>query len=334
MGIIDVHAHWVPYEYRRAVAEVGLWHGLDGGPGELDLTGMHMTVEERVADMDALGVDMQMLSPQAGFYQYELPASTTKVIARETNDAIAAIVEQYPTRFCGVGTLPMQQVDIAIEELRRITDSHGLKGAVISDHVAGATYEEPQFDPFWEAVQELGAVIFFHQGINDHRARVGKFHLNNTIGNLAEHTMNYGVMASGGVLDRYPDLKLIFAHGGGYIPFAVARMDKAAGRWPMDTPAAGQYVAPYQALPGYEGSSKYAPSEYLNRFFYDCCVYGPAQLRFLIDQVGIDRIVFGTDSPAPMVLTDGVRWVQSLDVLTDDEKDAILTGNATKLLGL
>jgi len=328
-----MHAHWLPYEYRDAIASCGEWHGMGAESAEYELRGMQLSADQRIADMDALGVDMQMLSPQAGFYQYDRPAAVATVIARECNDSIIAVTERYPTRFSAVGTVPLQDTNAAVAELRRVLGL-GLKGVMIGDHVSGSTYEEERFLPFWEAVEELGALVFFHQGF-DQRFRIGKFHFDNSIGNLTEHTLNYGVLVAGGVLDRFPRLKLMFAHGGGYIPYAVARMDKVAGGYPMDdTERRTDYAAPYQVLPAYSSTASKLPSQYLRNFYYDCVAYSGANLRFLIDTVGVDRVVYGSDLPCPMVLTDGVRWIESLEEITDAEKRAILTDNATRLLDL
>jgi aminocarboxymuconate-semialdehyde decarboxylase len=331
MPVIDMHAHWLPYEYRDAIETCGEWHGMDAHSAEYELVGMRLSAEQRIDDMDAQGVDMQMLSPQAGFYQYDRPAAVASVIARECNDSILGVVEKLSSRFCGVGTVPLQDVDAAIRELVRIR-SLGLKGVMIGDHVTGATFEEERFLPFWAAVEETGALVFFHQGF-DQRYRVGKFHFDNSVGNLVEHTLNFGVLAAGGVLDRFPELKLMFAHAGGYIPYAVARMDKVARGYPMDDPDRHtDYSPPYLNLPAYTSSAQKLPSQYLRRFYYDCIAYSGRNLRFLIDAVGVDRVVFGSDLPCPMVLTDGVRWIQGLEELTDAEKKAILVDNATRLL--
>jgi aminocarboxymuconate-semialdehyde decarboxylase len=221
----------------------------------------------------------------------------------------------------------MQDVPAAVAELRRALEGLGLHGVMVNDHVNGRTYDEPEFLPFWEAAEELGALVFFHQG--DYRFQVGRYFLDNSIGNLVERAVTFGTLAAGGVLDRFPDLKLLLAHAGGYAPYAVARMDKAAGAFPPDTAS----PPPYKGKPEYAAPAEKPPSAYLRSFYYDCCTFRPENLRFLVDMVGVDRVLFGTDAPAPMVLTDGVRWVEGLDCLTESEKRAILVENATALLG-
>lgn len=336
MPVIDTHAHWTPERYRAAIAADGTWYGLDETVGELEHFGFRMNLEERIADMDALGVDIQVISPTAGFFQYDNDPATAAAIARECNDEIADVVSRAPERFVGLATLPMQDVDAAVAELRRSKDDLGLKGAMVADHVNRVLYDDERFVPFWAEAERLGAVIFFHQGQGQQRfyGGVGRLHLDNSIGNLADRALTFGTLASGGVLDRFPGLKLLLAHAGGYVAFATARMDKAAGAFPPDRDN-GSYVAPYPSYPPeYESAASQPPSAYLRRFHYDSCTFTPETLRFLVDTVGADRVAFGTDAPATMVLTDGVRWIDGLDCLTDAEKRAILADTPAQLFGL
>jgi aminocarboxymuconate-semialdehyde decarboxylase len=221
----------------------------------------------------------------------------------------------------------MQDVDTAIGELRRIRGA-GLRGAMISDHVLDTSYDDPEYEPFWQACEELDALIFFHQGF-DQRFRVGRYHLDNAIGNLTERALTFGTLVAGGVLDRHPRLKLLLAHAGGFAPLAAQRMDKAYGFFAEDS----QPLVDWRTTPNLEPPTMRPPSDYLGSFWYDCCTFSEASLRFLIDSVGADRIVYGTDHPAPMVLTNGVRWIRGLASLTEEEKEAILVGNAGALLG-
>ena len=334
MPIVDFHAHITPERYRRAVEAGGDWHGLAPGrtawdPGELQNSGFVMSLDERLADMDALGVDVQLISPTPGFFQYDLPAETTAAIARECNDEIAEIVAAHPTRFAGLGTLPMQDMDAALAELRRVMGPLRLKGVIVNDHVLGHTYDQPEFLRFWDQVHALGAIVLFHQG-SDGRYRFNRYFLGNAIGNLTERAVTFGTLAAGGVLDRFPGLRVLLAHGGGFAAFAAARMDKAAGAFAPDAPGA-RYPAPFKAVPSYKAPAAKAPGEYLSSVYYDCCTFSEPTLRFLIDSAGVDRIVLGSDYPAPMYLTDAVHWINSLKSLTESEKHAILEGNASSL---
>lgn len=335
MTVIDFHAHWTPVRYREAIAESGDWLTLGPDTGELYNSGFRMTLEERVADMDALGVDLQVLSPTDGFYQYDNELETTIAVARACNDEMAEITANYPTRFLGLGTLPMQDTDAAVAELERGVRNLGLTGVMIGDHVNGATYDEARFTAFWEAAQDLGALVFFHQGLG-YRYSFDRYFLQNAIGNHVERATTFGVLAEGGVLDRFEDLKLLFGHGGGYAAWASARMEKAHGFFAEDrgdgAASSGGYRPAFKSVPDPSAEAKLPASAYLRRFYFDCCTFSGPTLRFLLDNVGADRVVFGSDAPTPMVLTNGVRWIQGLDCLTDVEKRMILSDNAARLL--
>ena len=330
MPIIDVHAHLTPERYKAAIEEKGTWYGLDARVGELHQGRFAQPLEQRLANMDEQGVEMQLLSPTIGFTQYENDVETAAQIARECNDEIADTVTEHPDRFLGLGTVPMQDIDAAITELERIMRDLRFKGVIIRDHVLGKTFDEPEFRPFFKAAEDLGALLFFHQGggtVIDHR--VSSYKLGNAIGNLTERAIAFATLVFGRVMDDHPNLKPLLGHAGGYTAFGVKRMDKVAGAFE------GGY--PDQGLEPPFGNDDMKltrpPSTYLSEFYYDCCIYDEEALRFLVDRVGADRVLLGTDYPAPMFLIDPVRWLRSLDNFTDQEKDAILSENASKLLG-
>jgi aminocarboxymuconate-semialdehyde decarboxylase len=351
MPVVDFHAHLTPERYRRAVERDGDWHGLAPGktawdPGELHHYGFTMPMEERLADLDALGIDIQVISPTPGFFQYDNDLETTTAIARECNDEIAELVAAHPTRFAGIGTLPMQDVGAGVAEMERVIGELGFKGVIVNDHVLGATWDDEQFTPFWETAQRLGAIVLFHQG-SDGRYRFNRYFMGNAIGNLTERAVTFGTLSAGGVLDRFPDLRVLLSHAGGFAAFAANRMDQAAGAFGPDAqfrpdapPPAGssgaagagrRYTSPFRALPNYEAPAAENPGAYLSRVYYDSCTFSELTLRFVIDAVGIDRVVLGTDYPTPMTLTDAVHWIRGLESLTDAEKEAILSGNAAAL---
>lgn len=333
MAVIDTHAHVSPERFRRAVKTEGSWYGLGPAAGELHLGGFDQPLEVRLAEMDAWGVDMQVLTPNVGFYQYTNDLDVTTKIARECNDEIAEMVADHPTRFSGMGTLPMQHVPSAVAELERVMGM-GLKGVMVNDHAAGKTYDEPEFRPFFQAAEAAGAVVFFHQGGGTCAdARIRRYKLGNSVGNLAERALVFGALVFGGVLDRYPDLKPFLAHAGGATTFAIVRMDKAAGALDPRGPA-GELIPPFGPQPDDLYALATPPSDYLTRFWYDCCTYSGPILRFVIDTVGIGRVVLGSDYPAPMVLADAVNWVMDLPELTRFEKEAILSTNPATLFGL
>jgi aminocarboxymuconate-semialdehyde decarboxylase len=326
MPVIDIHNHVTPQVFRDAIQERGDWFGLGPDVGELHIPKFSISPEDRMAEMDEMGVDMHCLTINTGFFQYGLDAEVTKVIARECNDELARWTRGNPERFSALASVPMQDVPAAIAEMERAMSHLGFKGITIGDHIAGKMLDEPEFRPFWRSVEELGAVVFFHQCSSTVvEARTPRYGLPNTIGNLADRAITFGTLVFGGVMDEFPDLKICLGHAGGYVAYGIARMDK------------GWRAGALEDMPEFEDARTVlanAPSDYLGRFYYDSCTYTEETLRFLLDTVGTSQVVLGTDYPAPMILDDAVNWINSLQSLTADEKDAILSKNPARLLGI
>jgi aminocarboxymuconate-semialdehyde decarboxylase len=331
MRSIDIHAHLTPQCFWRATDNGGDWHSVKrekdargqeqaviGGRRQALPPRAKWTPEERLADMDSLGVDVHVVSPYVGFYNYHLDAKVAEATAKETNDEIGQMTKSWPQRFAGLGTLPMQDVKASIAEMERCQTKLGLKGVEINDHVNGKTLDEPEFRPFWKAADQLGAVIFFHQGGETLvTSRTKRYHLPNSIGNLVDRAVTFATLVHGGVMDECPNLKIVLGHGGGYTCHGIGRMDHA---WQSRPEARAQISRP--------------PSAYLRRFYYDSIVYTEEALRFLIDSVGVDRVVFGTDWPYDMALDWPVSWILAMKSLSPEEKDAILGKNLERLLGI
>ncbi len=318
MRAIDIHAHSTPQCFQREVLQGRTWHGMTAAEGELFNPRNAWTPEQRIADMNSIGVDVQVVSTNVAFYKYDQDVDTTVAIATDCNNEVHQMTMDYPERLAGLATLPMQDVRAAIAELERAVATLGFKGAMINDHVNGRTYDDPAFLPFWRAAEQLGAVLLIHQANPTMvTPRIDRYHLPNTIGNLAERAVTFASFVFGGVMDQCPDLKICLAHGGGYTCFGAGRMDRG---WLVRREARVNINRP--------------PSEYLNRFYYDCLTHSEPALRMLIDTVGIDRVVLGTDWPADMMIDWPVGWVMGLPSLTQDEKEAILWKNLEQLLGL
>jgi len=331
MRSIDVHAHVTPQCYWRATQSGGEWHGMrreqDARGREVMISGnsrgqlpprSSWTPEQRLDDMDSLGVDVQVLSPYAGFYNYDLPVATAKATSVDCNDEIHQMSTTWPDRFASLGTLPMQDPAAAVAELERIMVQLKFKGAMIDDKINGKMLDEPEFLPFWKAAEQLGALILFHQsGETVVSSRIKRYHLPNSMGNLADRTLTFASLVFGGVMDACPDLKICFSHGGGYTCYGIGRMDHGWGR-----------------IPEASRLNPNPPSSYLRRFYYDSIVYTEDALRFLIDQVGVDRVIFGSDWPYDMAQDWPVSWIMSLESITQEEKEAILFKNLEGLLGI
>jgi len=327
MNVIDVHNHINPRPFLEAVKAGYSWHGFTSKHGELENPRNLLTLEERIAEMDRLGVGMQALTVYGDFNKYDLDPEHAETAFRACNDEVAAMVDEHPDRFVGLGVLPMQNVEAAVVELERAVTDLGLRGVTIKDHVNGHTLDEPRFLPFWEAAERLEVVVEFHQGSTIVAQRIPRYFLENTVGNLVERTLTFGTLVQGGVMDLFPRLKVCLLHGGGYVAFAVARMDKGWEAAKLD------YMMKYSAEESRQSVPRH-PSSYVSNFYYDCATFSEPTLRFLIDTVGVDRVVFGTDYPCPMEMVNSVDWVNGLESLVVSEKRAILAENPARMLGI
>jgi aminocarboxymuconate-semialdehyde decarboxylase len=276
-------------------------------------------VEERLADMDAQGVDVQVLSIHTPFFGYHLDPAQGRALARDVNDEIAAMTRQWPTRFAGLATLPVQDVKAAIDELERAVTVLGLKGAELDTLVNRENWDEPKFLPLFKAAEAMGAVLFFHPQPqhNFMTERTTRYGLFNSLGVIVEDAIVVAILILGGVLEACPALKACIAHGGGPACFAMGRIDRG---W-QGRPEARQHI-------------KQPPSSYQRRLYYDSVVGSEAALRFLLDQVGADRVVLGGDWPFVPWHPSPVTWVQGLQTVTPEEKEQILWRNLEALLKL
>lgn len=318
MRTIDIHAHVTPQCFQRAVLAGNPWHGMTRAEGELFNPMNAWTPEQRLADMDSLGIDVQVVSTNVAFYKYDQDPATARAIARDCNNEVHQMTLDYPKHLAGLATLPMQDIPAAIAELERCVVQLGLKGAMINDHVNGRTFDEPEFVAFWKAAEQMGALLFIHQARPTVVAQLTqRYHLPNTIGNLTDRAITFASLVFGGVMDACPALKICLAHGGGYTCFGIGRMDRG---WQVRPEARGHLHRP--------------PSAYLRRFYYDCLTHSEAALRMVIDTVGADRVVLGTDWPADMRIDWPVSWILGLASLTAEEKELILWKNLERLLNL
>jgi aminocarboxymuconate-semialdehyde decarboxylase len=332
MRSIDIHAHLMPQSLWNTVDAGQAWHGfrLEPGPGlgtvvrgdkrvGVQTPKLRFTPEERLKDMDGQGVDVQVVSLHTPLFSYDVDSARGQQLAREVNDEIASMTRQWPQRFAGLATLPVQDVDAAVAELERAVHALGLKGAELDTVVNGQTWDEPHFLPLFKAAEAMGAVLFFHPQPQDNLvlAFTEKFNLANSIGVPVEDALLVATLIFGGIFDACPDLNVCIAHGGGPACFGMGRLDRG---WQVRTEARVHIQHP--------------PSTYQRHFYYDCITNSEVALRFLIDQVGADRVVLGSDWPFVGWEPSPPGWVQSLASLTQEEKDKILWKNLEQLLGL
>lgn len=271
-------------------------------------------IDERIGDMDRLGVDVQAISPVPTQLYYSVEPELGRQAARVVNDAIATAVARHPDRLVGMGTVPLQAPELAILEMKRCVEELGMRGIEISSHVAGRELAEAQFRPFFAAAEAMDVLLFMHPLGFTHGQRLSEHYFNNLIGNPLESTVAVSHLIFGGVLDRHPGLKLCVAHGGGYLPTYCGRMDHA-----------------FRARPDCRQFISKPPSHYLRQLYFDTLVFDRGQLDFLVETYGADHLLMGTDYPFDMSEPDPVGFHAELD---PSDRSKILGGNAARLLKL
>ncbi len=273
--------------------------------------------EQRIADMDLMGIDIQAISPAPRQTYYGADADLGRAVSRTINDFIAEICGKYPDRFVGLGTIPFQAPDLAIAELERLHKSLGFRGIEIMTHVAGQELSDPKFRPVFARAEELGILIFMHPDGFTEARRFRDHYFANVIGNPLDTTVAVHHLIFGGVLRDHPNLKIVLAHGGGYLPAYSGRIDHAASARP-DT-----CVHLHEM-----------PTTYLKRLYFDALVYTTHQLEYLVREYGADHVLMGTDYPADMGEVDPIGHIEGAKGLIDAERAAILGRNAARLLNI
>jgi aminocarboxymuconate-semialdehyde decarboxylase len=303
--VVDLHAHC-------AVPEAMALLGHEVGVPALLLT----NVDQRLRAMDEQGIDVQVLSINPFWYGAD-PALADDLV-RLQNEALAAFCDTVPDRFAALASVALQDPEFAARQLEDGVRRLGLRGALIGGSVNGEELASVRLHPFWAAAEALDALIFIHpQGTAELASRLtGNGLLENVIGNPLETTIALSHLIFEGTLDRFPGLKILAAHGGGYLPSYAARSDAGCVTFPgRCTPIAKK------------------PTEYLKQLYVDSLVFTPEALRHLVAETGSDRIVLGTDYPYPWTST-AVDHVLATPELSDAERVAILGGTAAGLLGL
>jgi aminocarboxymuconate-semialdehyde decarboxylase len=270
--------------------------------------------EQRLADMDERGIDIQVLSSST-VMQYTAWAEPPLQLELEArvNDAIAALCLKHPDRFVGSFTLPVRDIDLAVGETQRAVQELGLRVANLPAAVDGAYLGARQFRPLWEAFRDLGVVAFVHpDGVRDPWFQ--EYALWNSLGQSIEESKVMTSLILEGVLEEMPELRIVIAHGGGFLPHYFGRLDRN-----------------FRNRPGTASNISKPPSEYLRSFYLDTCVYDPAVLAVLLERVGPDRLVLGTDYPVGDV--DPLEIVRGAGA-SESELAAIVGGNAARLLGI
>jgi aminocarboxymuconate-semialdehyde decarboxylase len=271
----------------------------------------------RLADLDAMAIDIQMIAPPPLQCYYALPLDVTVKAAQIVNDGIAEFCGLHPDRLKGFGTVPMPDGDEAAKELERCVNKLGFTGVEILTNVAGKELSDPAFAPFWKKAEELGVLVMIHPNGFTEASRFKRFYFNNVIGNPLETTIALHYLIFDGVLERHPKLKILAVHGGGYLAAYPGRIDHA---WAARSDAHGDLPRP--------------PTTYLKRVYFDTVVFTPYQLAELVRTFGVDHIVMGTDYPFDMADFDPVGHIAGVEGFDAATIAALAGGNANKLLGL
>jgi len=275
------------------------------------------STERRLADMDEMGVDIQAISPVPLQYYYALEPGLGRTAVQLINDEIAEVVAAHSSRFVGLGGLPMQSPDMAVAELERVVNDLGFKGIELSTNVNGDELADEKFRRIFAKAEELDVLVFLHpNGFSDGQRLMDHYFIN-VIGNPLDSTVAVSHLIFGGVLDAYPKLKICVAHGGGFLPAYSGRIDHAHG-----------------AREDCRRCIEKPPTSYLRKLYFDTVVFTEHQLEYLVSLYGSDHIVLGTDYPFDMAMVDPVGFVDGTAALTQADKEAIVGGNAAKLLNL
>lgn len=275
--------------------------------------------EARIEAMDRMGVDVQGLATFVSEFFYWAPAGAAAESARIQNENVAAAAAEFPDRFVPLGaTVPLQDVDLAIAEMDRAVDELGFKGLQIGGTVDGHNLDEVRFRPFWSAVEAKGVPVILHPNGYPESQRLADYFLVNCIGNPLETMVAATRMIFSGLFEEHPGIDLVLLHGGGYLPFYASRADHT---WKVRPET--RLAIPDQP-----------PSHYMKRFFYDTMVFEPLYLRHLVEVVGVERIMLGTDFPFDMSETDPLGLIAATEGLDEAARAAISGGNAAALYGL
>jgi aminocarboxymuconate-semialdehyde decarboxylase len=325
--VIDAHTHWYPPEWVDLVQKEGEAAGArlgrnDRGGITFSTAGIgavfspsYIDLDSRIKSMDETGIDAQVLSLMAPMVYWAPPALGLK-LAQTYNDACSAAHRKYPARFLGLAMLPMQEPELALQELERAGKLPGLRGVMMATAVNGKNLDEKAFFPIYAKCEELDWPIFTHPVAPLGGERMSKHYLSNLLGNPVEIGIAGYSLILGGVLDAFPKLEVMLPRAGGNVPWGIMRLDRTVERMPQLAQA------------------KRPATVYLKRFYYDCIIESPQIVTDLIRLVGADRVLFGTDYPSPMRDAHPTEFIQKLAELSGSDRDAILGGNAARAFKL
>ncbi|MEZ4662738.1 MAG: amidohydrolase family protein [Caldilineaceae bacterium] len=331
MFTFDIHCHFFPQAFLEAARRPNsflatLEMRADGRehltcPGNFDhpLTPDFYAAEQMLADMDRTGMKMAAISSAPPTLSYWADAGAARELASALNESISQRVQAHPQRFRGLATVPLQDIDASIQEARRAIGQLGLHGFQIGSNVGGKNLNHPDYFPFFETVAALGAPLFIHPYIPPGEERMQEYYLHNLLGMVTETGLAIASIIYGGIIERLPNLKIVFAHAGGVFPYIVGRMDHG---YKVRTKECTEAIL-------------HPPSHYLRQVYFDCMSFNDRALRYLVDTVGAEQVLLGSDYPFDMGPIGGpAAEVQANPYLSEAEKEQICGKTAAGLFGI
>ena len=273
-------------------------------------------IDQRIADMDKMDLDVMAVSCAPMQFYYLVDPSVGHESSQMVNDNIAANIKKHPDRLVGLGTVPLQDTDLALKELDRCVNELGFRGIQIGARIGDDELSAERLEPFWARCEELDILIFIHPS-SFASPRFGRHYLANVIGNPLDTTVGVHYLIFDGVMARYPKIKFYLSHGGAFAAAYGARMDHAFG-----------------ARPDCREHIDELPSTYLKQFYFDTLVFSVDQLEYLIKKFGVDHVAIGTDYAADMGEYNPVEHVYQIDGLSENDREKICGLNALSLMNL
>jgi aminocarboxymuconate-semialdehyde decarboxylase len=331
MFTLDIHCHFFPRAFLEQARKPNTLKSTivkrDDGrehlicPGNFDhpLVPSLYEAERMIEDMDKTGIRMAAISSAPPTLSYWADPADARDLAPRLNDSIAERVAEHPDRFLGMATVPFQDIDASLKEGERAIRELKLHGFMIGSNVGGKNLNHPDFYPFFEMINDLDVPLFIHPYIPPGEERMQEYYLHNLLGMVAETGLAIASVIYGGILERLPNLRIVFAHAGGVFPYIVGRMDH------------GYKVRPNECT----SAIPHPPSHYMRQVYFDCMSFNPRALRYLVDMVGADHVLLGSDYPFDMGPIGGpVAEVQANPYLDDAEKKQICGGTAATIFRL